>query len=235
LRARIRPAVAAGQADRLATRGIDQADDILLHLAGQHPFDDLHRLLVGHPHALHEGALLAQPRECLVDLRAAAVDHDRIHADQLQQHHVFGKVLLQFGVGHRIAAVLDDEGLAVVLADVGQRLRQDLGLLARGNVGHVGLVGGGHGSVADGRGRAFVGSRICPGPRTQRAGSLRRCRTSKKSVGETGMGVPDPPLGAHAGGVNVAPARRRQSESANAIESCRRPSGRLLASTAVAR
>ena len=130
-------AVAAGQAHRLAAGDVDQADDVLLHLAGEHPLDDLHRLLVGDAHALDERALLADLGERLLDLRAAAVHHHRVHADQLQQHHVLGEVLLQRRVGHGVAAVLDDDGLAVELADVGQRLGQDLGLVARRDVGEV--------------------------------------------------------------------------------------------------
>ena len=77
----------------------------------------------------------------LLDLRAAAVHHHRVHADQLEQHHVLGEVLLQRGVGHGVAAVLDDDGLAVELADVGQRLGQDLGLVAWADVAQVGRSG----------------------------------------------------------------------------------------------
>jgi hypothetical protein len=66
----------------------------------------------------------------LVDLRAAAVHDHRVHADQLQQHHVVREALLQLLVGHRVAAVLDDDRLAVEAADVGQRLGQDVGLPA---------------------------------------------------------------------------------------------------------
>ena len=138
-------AVAAGQAHRLAAGDVDQADDVLLHLAGEHPLDDLHRLLVGDAHALDELALLADLGERVLDLRAAAVHHHRVHADQLEQHHVLGEVLLQRRVGHGVAAVLDDDGLAVELADVGQRLGQDLGLVARRDVGKV--VGRGGGDV----------------------------------------------------------------------------------------
>ena len=132
------PAVAAGQAHRLAAGVVDEADDVLLHLAGQHPLDDFHRLLVGHAHALDERALLAQTAERLLDLWPAAVHHHRIEADQLEQHHVLGKVLLQRRIGHRVAAVLDDDGLAVEASDVRQRLRQQLGLLARRDVGQIG-------------------------------------------------------------------------------------------------
>ncbi len=73
--------------------------------------------------------------EGVLDLRAAAVHHHRVHADELEQHHVFREVLLQRRIGHRIAAVLDHDGLAVELADVGQGLGQDLGLVAGGDVG----------------------------------------------------------------------------------------------------
>ena len=85
--------------------------------------------------------------ERLLDLRPAAVHHHRVHADQLEQHHVLGEVLLQRRVGHGVAAVLDDDGLAVELADVRQRLGQDLGLVARRDVGQI---GGGRCGVAHG-------------------------------------------------------------------------------------
>ncbi len=77
-----------------------------------------------------------------LDLRSAAVHHHRVHAHQLEQHHVLGEVVLQRGVGHGVAAVLDDDGLAVELADVGQRLGQDLGLVARRDVAQIGVVDG---------------------------------------------------------------------------------------------
>jgi hypothetical protein len=39
------------------------------------------------------------------------VHHDGVHADQLQQHHVSAKSSCD--VGHRVAAVLDDDGAIV--------------------------------------------------------------------------------------------------------------------------
>ncbi|MCY1546130.1 hypothetical protein D9M68_821080 [compost metagenome] len=119
----------------------------MLHLTGQHPLDDLHGFGVGDAHALDELALLAQALEQGLDLRAAAVHHHGVDAHQLEQHHVLGKVLLQGRVGHGVAAVLDDHGLAVVLADVWQGLGQEFGLFARLDVGNVdgGVVGAGHG------------------------------------------------------------------------------------------
>ena len=136
-------AIAPGQADRFAAGDIDQADDVLLHLAGQHPFDDFHRLVVSHPHALDELPRLAQAAQGLLDLRPAAMHHHRIQPDQFQQYDILGKIELQRRVGHRIAAVLDDDGLAVKAADIGQSLREDLRLVARRDMGHVGAGGGG--------------------------------------------------------------------------------------------
>ena len=126
--------VTTGQAHGLAASGIDQAHDVLLHFAGQHPLHHFHGFFVGDAHALNELALFANLVQRRVDLRATAVDHHGIEAHQLEQHHVLRKVRLQFRIGHGIAAVLDHDGFAVKLADVGQRLGQDLGLLTRSNV-----------------------------------------------------------------------------------------------------
>ena len=130
-------AVLAGQADGLAARLVDQRDDLLVHRPAEDHLDHVHRLGVGHAHALHELALLAEPREHALDLRPAAVDHDRVHADELQQHHVVREALLQRELGHRVAAVLHDDRLAVEAADVGQRLGEDL-RLQRGGCGSDG-------------------------------------------------------------------------------------------------
>ena len=88
-------AVAPGQAHGLAAGLVDQADDVLLHLAGQHPLDHFHGFGVGHAHALDELALLAQALQRGLDLRPAAMHHHRVHAHQLEQHDVLGKVGLQ--------------------------------------------------------------------------------------------------------------------------------------------
>ncbi len=58
------------------------------------------------------------------DLRAAAVDDDRVQPDVLEQHDVARELLAQRRVLHRGAAVLDHDRLAVELPDVGERLEQ---------------------------------------------------------------------------------------------------------------
>ena len=109
----MKDAVLAGQADGSAAMLVDEGDDLLVDQAAQHHLHHVHGLGVGHAHALHELALLAHALEQVVDLRAAAMDHHGVHADQLEQHHVAGEGVLELLVGHGVAAVLDDDGLAV--------------------------------------------------------------------------------------------------------------------------
>ena len=130
--------VTPGQAHGLAARLVDQTHDVLLHLAGQHPLHHFHGLRVGHAHALDELALLAQSVQCGLNLRPPAMHHHRVDPHQLQEHHVFREVRLQRRIGHGVAAILDDHGLAMELADVGQRLGEDFGFVAGGDVGDGG-------------------------------------------------------------------------------------------------
>ncbi len=128
---------------------IDQRNDVLLDFAAEYPFDDFHRLFVRDAHALDEGALLADLLERLVDLGTAAVHDDRIDADQLQQNDVAREALLQTLFGHCVAAVLDDHGLAVILANIRQRLGQNFSLQGGGDLRKVGNFG--HGGRAQAR------------------------------------------------------------------------------------
>ena len=60
------------------------------------------------------------------DVRAAAVDDDRVHPHVLEEDDVRRESVHQLLVGHRGAAVLDDDGAPVELPDVGQRLEERL-------------------------------------------------------------------------------------------------------------
>ena len=66
------------------------------------------------------------------DLRAAAVHDDRLEPGLAQEDDVLGEGGLQVLVDHGVAAELDDDGLAVVPGQPGQRLDEDLGLGERG-------------------------------------------------------------------------------------------------------
>ena len=127
-------AVLAGEAHALTAGLIDQLDDFLVDLTGEHHLDDVHGLFVGDPHALHELALLADPGKQLFDLRPAAMHHDRIDADQLEQHHIVGEAALQTIIGHGVAAVLHHHRAAMKTADIGQRLGKDFGFDGGGQV-----------------------------------------------------------------------------------------------------
>ena len=120
-------AVLPGEPDRLAAVLVDQADDLLVELA-QHHLDDVHHAIVGDAHALAELALDAHLLQQIADLRAAAVNDDGIHPDELQHHDVAREARLQLRLDHRVAAVLDDDRLVVEALDVGQRLGKNLRL-----------------------------------------------------------------------------------------------------------
>jgi hypothetical protein len=95
-----------------------------LLLADQHHLGHLDRGLVGHAQAVDELHLHAQPLHIARDVGPAAVHDHRVEAHVLEQHHVARELLLELGVGHGRAAVLDHHGLAVEVADVRQRLQE---------------------------------------------------------------------------------------------------------------
>ena len=100
---------------------VDQADELALHLADEHHPDDVHRLGRGDPQAAAELGLDAELVEHPRDLRAAAVDDDGLEAGEAQERDVLGEGDLEGLVGHRVAAVLHHDRLAVVALQPRQR------------------------------------------------------------------------------------------------------------------
>src|SRR5690606_31498436 len=127
--------VLAGHADRERAVAVDQADDVTADLAHRYDPDDLLGLRGGHGQPGGERGLDAQLVEVGVDLRAAAVDHDRLEPGVAHEDDVLGERLLQRVVGHGVAAVLDDDGGAVEVLQPRQRLDQGRGLLLCGSHG----------------------------------------------------------------------------------------------------
>lgn len=124
--------VLAGHADRERAVLVEQSDEFALHLAREdHPYD-VHRLGRRHPQPGLELADQTVPVELCADLRAAAVDDDRLESCVPQEDHVLGEGGLQLLVDHGVAAELDDDGLAVVAGQPGQRLDEGLRLGERG-------------------------------------------------------------------------------------------------------
>ena len=132
-RDRQQPGVLARHADRdrlVAGLAVDRRDEVAVDLADQHHADDLERLGVGDAKAVLELRLLADAAKHRVDLRPAAMDEHAAHADAAQQQHVLRQREVGLAVDRR-AAELHDDRLAGELADVGQRLDEDVRDLGR--------------------------------------------------------------------------------------------------------
>ena len=122
--------ILAGQSHRATTVLIDQSDDFLIELAQYH-LDDIHHFFVGDAHPLLEFAGDAHRLEQVSDLWSAPVHNHRIHSHQFEHHDIAGKAGLEMGLGHGVAAILDDDSFVMKALDVRQRLGQDLRLECR--------------------------------------------------------------------------------------------------------
>jgi hypothetical protein len=146
---------------------VDQPDHVPVDLAGEDHPDHVHRLGRGHPQPGGERAGDAEAVQVRGNLRPAAVHDHRAQPGVAQEHDVLGEGRPQRLVGHGVAAVLDDGGLAVEAVQPGQGLDQRGCLGQRRRVGALpgepgrrpgaggrpGVLGGGR----PGRGRPAVG------------------------------------------------------------------------------
>src|SRR4051794_29671979 len=119
-------AVVAAEPDRRLPVAVEPQDDVLVDLADEDHLGHLDGRLVGDAQAADELNGQVEALHVGGDVGPAAVDDDRVHPDVLQEHHVARELLAQRRVLHRRAAVLDDHGATVELADVGQRLEEGL-------------------------------------------------------------------------------------------------------------
>lgn len=101
----------AAQADGPFAGLVDQRDDFLVDRAGQHHFDDFHRLLAGNAQPAFESRSDAHLGQHGADLRAAAVHDDRVDARLFQQRDIGGKRPAEFGIAHGVAAAFHHDGL----------------------------------------------------------------------------------------------------------------------------
>jgi hypothetical protein len=124
--------VLAAEADGGLSVAVEAGEDVRVDLSEQHHLGHLDRLRVGDPQALDELHLHSHALHVVGDLRAAAVDDDRVHPDVLEEDDVPGERLPQLLVAHRGTAILDHDRAAVELPDVGQRLEKGLD-----GIGHV--------------------------------------------------------------------------------------------------
>ena len=123
-------AVLTGQADRAAAVLVDQADHLGADLADEHHPDDVDRLLGGHPQAAAELARDAEPGRASTEIcgppPCTTTGQD---AAGPQEDHVLGEGAPAGVVDHGVAAVLDDDDVAVELLEPRQRPGEDGDLL----------------------------------------------------------------------------------------------------------
>ncbi|CKS80187.1 Uncharacterised protein [Mycobacterium tuberculosis] len=118
--------VLAGDPDGIRSVRVDQVDQFPAHLTEQHHPGHVEHFGCGDPESALEVALDAEPPQHGGDLRPPAVHHDGMDAAVAQKRHVGGERAPQRVVGHRVAAVFDDDDLAVQLLEPGQGLGQHL-------------------------------------------------------------------------------------------------------------
>src|ERR1700736_3249855 len=116
--------VLAAHPHRLAAQPVDGADDVRVHLPGEHHLHDLHRFLVRDSQSVFELGLEAEPFTHRGDLRTAAVHEHGLHADVAEQNDVEQRLVLRLLDG--IPTNLDHDDLAVESLDIRQRLDEDL-------------------------------------------------------------------------------------------------------------
>ncbi len=123
-RAAQQAAVVAREPDRRLPVARDPQHDVGVQLADQDHLRDLDRRLVGDAQAADELDRHLEALHVGGDVRAAAVNDDRVDPDVLEQHDVARELLAQLRVVHRRAAVLDHDCRAVELADIGERFEE---------------------------------------------------------------------------------------------------------------
>ena len=119
--------ILAGKAFRAAPEFIDGRDDRGIDFLVECLLHDLDRRGIGGPEALDETSLQSGVFHAGRDRFAPAVNKHGIDADRLQKNDIAQEFINDLVVLHRGAAILDDEGLAAIFLDVGQRLDEAFG------------------------------------------------------------------------------------------------------------
>lgn len=125
--------VLAGQANGAPANVVQRRDELLVDAAGKHHLDDFHGLAVGNAQTGRKFALDAEPLQHGADLRAATVDHDRVHTGLFEKHYIAGEIAGDRFVAHGVAAIFDDDGAFRIALHIGQRLGQHRRPLVRGD------------------------------------------------------------------------------------------------------
>src|SRR4029077_20186291 len=134
-------AVLAAEPDRLTAGFVLVADHLFVDQPGQHHFDDFQRLFVGDAQARLVVRLHPDPLEHGLDLRTAAMHHDRVDRGLFEQHDVAGDFARRVLVAHGVAAVFHYNDFLVVALHIGQGFGENAGdvVLGYAHEDHFGL------------------------------------------------------------------------------------------------
>src|SRR5699024_8068562 len=106
---------------------VQAADQVALHLAGEHHAHHVHDLGGGHAQSAAELGVHAEAVQHGGDLRAAAVHDHRAQSGIAEEAHVVGEGAFQAGIDHGVAAELDDHHRSGELLEPGHGLHEYFG------------------------------------------------------------------------------------------------------------
>ena len=101
---------------------MDQGNQLLVDLAGQHHLDHFCGIIIGVPKAIDESGLQGEFFHHLIDFRAAPVDQHHFDSHDVEQDHIPHHGHLKPLIHHGVAPVLDDNNFVVEFLNVGQGL-----------------------------------------------------------------------------------------------------------------
>ena len=78
------PTVLAGKTNSTTTCGVDQLNDFLIDLPGQHHFNNVHGFGISHSHPLDKLAFFSNAAQQLLDLRTAAVHNHGVNTNKFE-------------------------------------------------------------------------------------------------------------------------------------------------------
>ena len=111
-------AIAAAKSHGPAPHLIEAVDNVFVDPAHQHHLDHVHGFRSGDPQTITEFGLDLEAIQPVIDLRAAAMNHHRLHPHRGQQHHIAVDSVAKLRLHHRRTAVLDHHPAARKALDV---------------------------------------------------------------------------------------------------------------------
>ena len=105
---------------------VHSAHELLVHLADQGHLHDLHGLFGSDAQSIDEFNIYAEAFHIPRDVRATAMNDDRIHPHDLEHDDVRHDRIAQFRIDHGSSTVFDHDGLARLILDIRERFDEHL-------------------------------------------------------------------------------------------------------------